>query len=64
MVWSAGIFERRATPEDPGGSSPAYCVMYFTGFFIIVHSPVSLLYVQLQKASQFLLSMLGLSARK
>ena len=49
-------------PEDP--VLQPYCVMRFTGRLIICHSPVSLLYVQLQNASQFLLSMAGLSARK
>jgi len=40
-----------------------YCVRYFTGFFIIFHSPDFWLYTQLQNASHSLL-MLGLSARK
>ena len=55
-------------PEDDArrfhGGSSDYCVRYFTGFFIIFHSPVSLLYTQLQNAIQLSLSMLGLSARK
>ena len=49
-------------PNKPG--PPYYCVRYFTGFFIIVQSPVLLSNVQLQKASQLSLSIFGLSARK
>ena len=42
----------------------SYCVMYFTGRLIISHPPVPLSYLQLHNASQFSLSMLGLSALK
>ncbi len=63
-IWSAGTFERRtSTLEDPVALG-RYCEMYLTGFFIISQSPVSLSYLQLQNASQLLLSMLGLSERK
>lgn len=55
----------KAQPLAPPASSVIYyCVMYLTGFFIMVHSPEFLSYMQLQNASQFSSSMLGLSARK
>ena len=64
---SAGTYSGQTTlcypPTSPSCSGTSGR-MYFTGFFIMVHSPESLSYEQLQKASQFLLSMLGLSARK
>ena len=56
---------RSPAPGEPSWPDGAfYWVRYCTGLLIISHSPVSLSYLQLQKASQFWLSMLGLSARK
>lgn len=54
----------RGDPRPVGYDLDRYCVRYLTGFFIISQSPDLLSYLQLQKASQFSLSMLGLSDRK
>lgn len=63
MLWAGPL---GCPPGAPEGSQPVshYCVIYFTGRLIISHSPESLSYLQLQNASQFSLSMLGLSALK
>ena len=53
----------RLPPGDPG-DLPPYAVMRLTGRFFISHSPVFRSYTQLQNASQFSLSISGVSVRK